>query len=105
MNLQNYWFQYIRDGSKKYEGRVYDEKRQKIQINDSIIFTNEHNHKIIRVVKNIHLFSSFEEMIDNLGLNLLLPEVSSKEEALSIYNSIPLYESKSKIYGVIAIEF
>lgn len=106
MSLQSYWFQQIKDGHKMYEGRVYDSKRRKIQINDYIVFTNEDNdEKIIKKVKELHIFSSFEEMLNHISLSLILPGILSVEEGISIYHNIPLYKENALIYGVVAIEF
>ena len=38
LKLQPKYFDYINDGTKRIELRLYDEKRQKINIGDIIVF-------------------------------------------------------------------
>lgn len=48
-------FNAITSGNKTIESRLYDEKRQKIQIGDQIIFTNRDNPSQTAAVKVIGL--------------------------------------------------
>ena len=41
LKLQPKYFDYINNGTKRIELRLYDEKRQKIDIGDTIIFQKE----------------------------------------------------------------
>lgn len=70
MNLQPAPMQMIRSGRKTIELRLYDEKRQRISIGDTIEFTNVENSKdILRVVvKNMYVFASFGELYQKLPL-------------------------------------
>ena len=45
MNLQPKYYDFIKDGTKRIELRLYDEKRQSIQIGDIIEFTKSENKK------------------------------------------------------------
>jgi ASC-1-like (ASCH) protein len=104
--LQSPYYEYIRDGVKIYELRVYDEKRQKMNVGDEWIF--EHNTdktlpKIRTKITDKKIYKSFEEAIDNTGFEKLLPQVKTKEEAIKIYNAFDNggYEKNAKIYGVV----
>jgi len=99
MGLQEEYLKAIAEGRKKVEGRLYDEKRQGIRPGDTIIFEN----KLMVVVKDVRVYSSFREMLENEGLENVLPGVKSIEEGLKIYRKF-YSEEKEKRYGVAAIE-
>lgn len=99
MGLQEEYLRAIAEGKKKIEGRLYDEKRQKIKPGDEIVFEN----KLVCVVKDIRVYSSFREMLEKEGLENVLPGVKSIEEGVKIYRKF-YSEEKEKKYGVAAIE-
>ncbi len=70
MNLRPEPFEKIRTGAKTIELRLYDEKRRKIRVGDTIIFTNtkDEARKIEAVVKNLYIFESFGELFQSLPL-------------------------------------
>lgn len=70
MKLQPKPMQMIRNGIKTIELRLFDEKRQKVNIGDSILFINTENEQdTLKVkVKDIYTFESFEELYQNLPL-------------------------------------
>lgn len=45
MNLQPKYFDFIKDGTKRIELRLYDEKRRSIQLGDIIEFAKSENEK------------------------------------------------------------
>ena len=48
-------------GQKDIEMRLYDEKRRKINVGDTIEFTNKKtNQKMEVIVINLHIYDSFE---------------------------------------------
>lgn len=47
LKLQPKYFDYINNGTKRIELRLYDKKRQKIAIGDTIIFQNNLNWKLL----------------------------------------------------------
>ena len=106
--LQSPYYEYIRDGVKIYEMRVNDEKRQKMQIGDIWNFTHnslpitsapKYSTKII----DKKIYNSFEDAINDTGFNALLPNATSNEEAVKIYNAFGdgAYEREAKHYGVV----
>ena len=98
MKLQNEPFKLIREGTKKIEIRLNDEKRKLFKINDYIEFTNITTLEIMFVkITNLYYFESFEKMFNHFD-NLILGGGSYKE----MYN----YYSKEEEYkyGVLGIE-
>lgn len=99
-------FQMIKDGTKTIELRLYDEKRQKIQVGDTICFINTSNESnILRtIVEKIYIFKSFEELYQHLpllacGYTESNINTASPEDMMEYY---PL--EKQKCYGVIGIQ-
>ena len=69
MKLRPEPFAKIKSGTKTIELRLYDEKRQKIQVGDVIIFTSTESGEQIRsIVKKLHRFDSFEVLYKSLPL-------------------------------------
>lgn len=67
MNLTRNPFNKIKSGDKIIESRLFDEKRQKINIGDEIEFScNENlNEKILTKVKAIYRYQNFLEMFND----------------------------------------
>ena len=104
MKLQPEYFEYISSGSKRIELRLNDEKRQRIKINDQIIFTNEQTKdKIITHVKKLHNEKSFENLFKNFDIKLLASLNKTKQELLNELSKFYTIEKQNK-YGVLGIQ-
>ncbi len=69
MQLQPSPFEMIRNGTKTIELRLFDEKRRKIQIGDTISFTNTETREVLSVkVLELFVFDSFETLYSRLPL-------------------------------------
>lgn len=70
MQLQSAPFEMIKNGTKTIELRLYDEKRRKIQIGDTIVFALTSNcTETLRVkVIDLFVFDSFAELYNALPL-------------------------------------
>ena len=70
MNLYPTPFEKTRNGTKTVELRLYDEKLRKIEIGDTIIFSNtDSNAETLEAkVVGLHIFDSFETLYDKLPL-------------------------------------
>lgn len=104
--LQSPYYEFIRDGIKIYELRVFDEKRQKMNVEDEWIFEHNSNKDLPKIKTKItqtKIYKSFEEAINDTGFDKLLPQVNSKAEAIDIYNGFDNgnYEINTKTYGVV----
>ena len=70
MQLQPSPFEMIKDGTKTIELRLFDEKRRKIQIGDTISFTNTETREVLSVkVLELFVFDSFETLYRQLPLS------------------------------------
>lgn len=106
MRLHNGPFQEIFAGRKTIELRLYDEKRQSIQIGDEIVFTNSSNpgSTITAWVTALHRFGSFEELYAALPLERC--GYRPEEVATASPKDMELYYSPQEQarYGVVGIE-
>ena len=69
MQLHPSPFEMIRDGTKTIELRLFDEKRKKIRVGDTILFTNTMSKEILIVkVIGLSVFDSFETLYSQLPL-------------------------------------
>lgn len=106
MKLAPKLFESIKSGEKTIELRLLDEKRQLINVGDTIVFTDTQNESnvIYTRVFNLHRFDSFEELYEALPLEKCgysAHELSSaKPEDMEVYYS----KDKQKKYGVVGID-
>ncbi len=104
MSLRPGPFRKIADGSKRYELRLYDEKRRMISVGDTITFTCTEDARTVEVwVIGLHLFASFEELYDALPLTECgYTEASAKTASPRDMEAYYPPEKQAK-YGVLAI--
>ena len=106
MKLNREPFLMIESGKKRYELRLYDEKRQKLSVGDTILFTmvSDLSRKLTAEVIALHCFPSFDALYGVLPLR----ECGYREEELSTASpdDMAVYYSpeEQKRYGVVAIE-
>ena len=97
-------FNAIISGNKTIESRLYDTKRQKIQIGDQIIFTNRDNSEqtVTTEVVGLLRYATFRDLFShNNPRKFGSDNVEWLENQISEFYSI----EDQKIYGVIGIEF
>lgn len=105
MNLVPSAFRKIADGSKTIELRLNDEKRQQINVDDTIIFNNISTKDIITAqVARLHKFSDFEELYKTLPLEKCGYNKSELDTAH--YTDMEQYYTKEQIekHGALGIE-
>lgn len=101
MKLQSEPFGQIKSGTKKIEIRLFDEKRQKIQVGDTIIFSCMDNEldTIQTKVTDLVQFGTFKELFNKYE------PISYGSDDANDYESMYQYYSKEEEqkYGVLAI--
>lgn len=103
MKLDDDPFEKIKNGTKKIEMRLFDYKRQKINIGDAIEFTKiTNNEKLTAEVINIHKCKTFEELYNKFDKIL----IGYNEEDYADPKDMEKYYSKEEIkkFGVVGIE-
>ena len=103
MKLKPNPFESIKNGIKTIEIRLYDEKRQLLNIGDTIEFTNIETKETLCVeVIGLHRFNNFVELFetfDKVSLGYQKDEEANPSDMETYYSK----EEQSK-YGVIGIE-
>lgn len=104
MKLKQEPFKEIKNGSKKIELRLYDKKRQQVQIGDFIEFSmiNNPKEKLQTRVTALHHFDSFQELYASLPKEKLGYKFDETPDPyhMDIYYS----REEQEKYGVIGIE-
>ncbi|MBR2320363.1 MAG: DUF3850 domain-containing protein [Clostridia bacterium] len=106
LNLNPQPFAMIADGRKTIELRLYDEKRRKIQVGDTLVFvhTEDESKTLIATVTALHRFPDFAALYAALPLEqcgYLPEEIATASPAdMNVYYSA---EQQAR-YGVVGIE-
>lgn len=105
MKLQPKYYNYILNGTKRIEIRLFDEKRKKIKIGDTIIFLKEPklNESFSTKVVELLKYNTFEEMFKNFDITILADKSMTKEELINVLEQFYTKEEQEK-YGVLGIK-
>ena len=104
LKLQPRYYKYILGGTKDIEIRLYDEKRQKINIGDTIIFKKEPELNESFKVKVVGLlrYENFDGLFNDFTIDRLADKSMEKSELLEELEKFYTKE-KQKEYGVLGI--
>ena len=105
MNLVPTAFVKIADGNKTIELRLNDEKRQQINVEDTVVFDCSSTKDIITAqISGLHKFSNFKELYNALPLEKCGYTVAELDTAH--YTDMEQYYTKEQIekYGALGIE-
>ena len=102
MNLQSKYFDFIKEGTKRIELRLYDEKRSQIQLGDVIEFSNSEGDKLKTKVVGLLRYNSFQDLFEDFDISILADASMTKEELLNVLNEFYTPEKQAQ-YGVVGI--
>ena len=104
LKLQPKYYDYILNGTKRIELRLFDEKRQLINIGDKIKFLNESNleESFEVLVVGLLRYNSFEDLFNDFDISILADKTMTKEELLDVLGEFYTKE-KQEEYGVLGI--
>ena len=104
LKLQPKYFDYINNGTKRIELRLYDEKRQNIKLGDRIKFlkASDLDESFEAKVIGLLRYNSFKEMFKDYDISVLADESMTKEELISVLEQFYTKEEQEK-YGVLGI--
>ena len=102
MGLQPKYFDYIKNGTKRIELRLFDEKRRRIRIGDIIEFTNPGGESFEARVVGLLKYGSFEDLFADFDISILADASMTKRELLDVLNGFYSLE-KQKELGVVGI--
>jgi ASC-1-like (ASCH) protein len=100
INVQEPYHSYILNGKKTVEGRLNKGKFATINIGDIIEIEPE---KIQFDVVEKNIYSNFKSMIEKEGVNTVIPDKQTLEEAVNVYYKFYTKEQE-KEFGVVAIK-
>ena len=104
MKLHQIYYQWIKQSTKIIELRLYDEKRKKIKLWDSIEFTNQDNNtdsKLSKTVIWLLHYKTFEDIINDFELSSFWDRNNKQTLIDTLYT---FYSKKNeKKYGIIGI--
>ena len=105
MKLRPKYYDYILNGTKRIEIRLFDEKRQMIKIGDKIKFLKEPDLKesFEVLVVDLYRYNNFEEMFKDFDISILSDKSMTKEELINDLEEFYTKEKQNK-YGVLGIK-
>lgn len=95
----------IKAGYKTVEGRINRGRFSQLRPGDKVKFydaENPHDY-IICTITGIQVYPTFFEMLRSEGLQKMIPDVTSLEEGIAIYESFPGYRENVEKYGALAL--
>lgn len=102
MNLQPKYFDFIKNGTKCIELRLYDEKRQQIKLGDSIEFLKSENEKFKAKVIGLLRYETFSDLFNDFDISVLADQSMTKQELLNVLQEFYTPEKQAQ-YGVLGI--
>ena len=102
MSLQPKYFDFIKDGTKRIELRLYDEKRRSIQLGDIIEFAKSDDEKFKAEVIGLLRYNSFADLFEDFDISILADSSMTKQELLEVLGEF-YSEEKQAEFGVIGI--
>lgn len=105
MKLREEFFDKMKAGQMIYEVRLYDEKRQKICVGDTIIFKKMPDliDGVVTKVMDVKRFETFEQMAQTLSIESLGFDKKNASQVSRFYRSIYGKEDEKK-YGVVVFK-
>ena len=105
MKLQPEYYNFILNGTKRIEIRLFDEKRQQIKIGDIIKFLKEPdlNESFNAKVTGLLRYNSFENMFKDFDISILSDKSMTKDELIGVLEQFYTKE-KQEQYGVLGIK-
>ena len=102
LRLKRKYFDEIASGKKTIEGRLMRGKICKLQLGDTLTFTND-NDRIETIITRITLYKNFKAGLEHNDLSKILPGVISIREGVKVYKDI--YGDEDEQYGFCLISF
>ena len=102
MSLQPKYFDFIKNGTKRIELRLYDEKRRQIRLGDTIEFTKPEGEKFEAKVVGLLRYQTFSELFEDFDISILADGSMTKQELLDALSEF-YAPGKQAEFGVIGI--
>lgn len=105
MKLQPEYYNFILNGTKRIEIRLFDKKRQQIKIGDTIKFFKEPdlNESFDAKITGLLRYNYFEDMFKDFDISILSDKSMTKDELIGVLEQFYTKE-KQEQYGVLGIK-
>jgi ASC-1-like (ASCH) protein len=109
MTLDDTHFNDVKLNKKKYEIRIFDEKRQTLLLGDTIVFKHKNSDETLeKKVIQLLLFDTFRDALRTMNnFSEVLPN-NSLDEGINLYETLPHamgnYKIASEKYGIVVIK-
>ncbi len=105
MKLNPKYFEYMKNGTKRVEIRLNDEKRKDLKIGDEIIFQKEPELKeeLYTQIVSLNIKRNFKELIEELDVSEYSDKSESEGKFLNDLYKFYTKEQEEK-YGVVGIQ-
>lgn len=104
LSMKKIWFDQVKNGHKMVLGRLNNDEVENIQVDTILKLVNSTDDEIIVCrVTAAHWYATFAEMLHEEGLLNLMPEVTTIEEGVRIYESFAGYAKEVERCGCIAL--
>ena len=99
-------FEIVKNGTKRVECRLYDEKRKKMKIGDELVFLKRplEEEKIVTKIVNLKIYDNFNELVKYYDIERLYLSSLTKDDFVKLLGRFYSDDEQEK-YGVVAIEF
>jgi ASC-1-like (ASCH) protein len=106
IDIDAHWFELIRSGKKKVEGKKGSPSWIDIK-KDDLVYFKSGNNTLFKTVKEIRKYTTIRSYLEQEGLRHTLPGVETIQEGIDIYMNWPISWTEKEVekYGVLAIEF
>ena len=106
MHLNETVYQLIKNGTKRIEVRLLDEKRKGVRLGDEIIFINraDDDDRVRAKVIGLLFYNNFAELVADYEIEILMDKSMTKEDLLKELNKFYPAEEQAEL-GVVGIRF
>lgn len=102
MNLQPKYFNFVKNGTKRIELRLNDEKRQQLQLGDVIEFSDGDSSLKAEIIGLLR-YTSFVDLFEDFDAPILADISMTKAEILEALEEFYTPEKQAQ-YGVLGIK-
>ena len=105
MKLNPKYFEYMKNGTKRVEIRLNDEKRKDLKIGDEIIFQKEPELKeeLYTQIVSLNIKRNFKELIEKIDVSEYSDKSESEGKFLNDLHKFYTKEQEEK-YGIVGIQ-
>ena len=102
MNLQPKYFDFVKNGTKRIELRLNDEKRQQLKLGDEIEFSDNESSLKAEIIGLLR-YNTFSDLFEDFDAEILADKSMTKAEILEALEKFYTPEKQAQ-YGVLGIK-